>query len=201
MSPSIALFVAQYGYLAIFAVIVLQEIGVPIPVPNEILLMFSGFLAFSGKFELFPAILTAFAASMAGAWILYGLFYGLGTLIHPKLHSVLQDVIKEASDRLERHHKWLFIGRIVPFGRGYICIAAGIARISPLRFLAVTVAADALWNAGFVILGFATGNYWEAVSEKVGGVVHLILGIIALVVAYQLAKYAIAKLVPARTRG
>lgn len=197
MSPTIALFIAQYGYLAIFAVIVLQEIGVPIPVPNEVLLMFSGFLAFSGKFELFPAILTTFAASMAGAWILYG----LGTLIHPKLHSVLQDVIKEASDRLERHHKWLFIGRILPFGRGYICIAAGIAKVSPLRFLSVTLVADALWNAGFVILGFATGNYWETVSEKVGGVVHLILGIVALVVAYQLAKYAIAKSAPARTRG
>jgi len=193
MLDQITPFIIQYGYLAIFVIIVLQEIGLPVPMPNEILLMFCGFLAFTGKFDLFPAILVTFAASMTGAWILYGAFYGLGTLIHPRLHSVLQIIIKEASDKLERHHIWLFIGRILPFGRGYICIAAGLAKVNPLRFLIVTIIADTFWNAGFVLLGFFTGNYWDAVSKKVGGVVHLLSGIVLLFAAYQLAKFATKK--------
>ena len=194
MSPSIANFIAQYGYLAIFGIIILQEIGAPLPIPNEIVLMFCGFLAFSGKLELFLVILTAFAASMAGAWLLYGVFYWFGIWIHPKLPAVLQGFIKTASDKVDRHPVWIFIGRVVPFGRGYICIAAGLAKIKPLQFLTVTLIADTIWNGGFVLLGFCTGKYWEVTAEKVGGIVHLILVIIIAFIVYQLGKALIAKM-------
>ncbi|MCX6740828.1 MAG: hypothetical protein NTY61_00295 [Candidatus Parcubacteria bacterium] len=46
MPHSLAVFITHYGYLAIFFLVFLQEIGVPNPVPNELVLLFSGYLAF-----------------------------------------------------------------------------------------------------------------------------------------------------------
>jgi membrane protein DedA with SNARE-associated domain len=193
MSPSIIHFIAQYSYLAVFLIIIAQELGVPIPFPNELVLMFCGYLAFSGKLNLFLVIITAFAASIAGAWILYGIFYWFGVWIHPKLPAVLQNVIKKASEKIDRHPVWIFIGRIIPFGRGYICIAAGLAKVKPVQFAYITISADTIWNAGFIILGFATGKYWEVVANQVGGIVHLILYIILAVILYSLLKFGFGK--------
>ena len=194
MPPSIALFIAHYGYLAVFLIVIAQELGVPIPFPNELVLMFCGYLAFSGKLSLPLVGITAFAASLAGAWILYGVFYWFGVWIHPKLPAVLQNVVKKASDKIDRHPAWIFVGRIIPFGRGYICIAAGLAKIKPHVFAIITVTADIIWNFGFVILGFATGKYWEIVGQKVGGIIHLILYIILAFIVYQLLKFGFEKI-------
>ena len=58
MPPEIILYISKYGYLAIFVVTFLQETGVPNPVPNELVLMFSGYLVFTGILHL-PLVLFA----------------------------------------------------------------------------------------------------------------------------------------------
>jgi membrane protein DedA with SNARE-associated domain len=58
MPPEIILYISKYGYLAIFVLIFLQETGVPNPVPNELVLMFSGYLVFTGILHL-PLVLLA----------------------------------------------------------------------------------------------------------------------------------------------
>jgi membrane protein DedA with SNARE-associated domain len=179
--------------MAIFCLIVLQELGVPVPAPNEFLLMFFGYLVFQGPLALPLVIIVTILASITGAWILYGAFYIFGTWIHPRLPTTLQEVVKKASEKINQHPLWIFVGRIAPFGRGYICIAAGLSKIKPLQFLAITFITDTLWNAGFVFLGFCTGQYWEVVAVKVGGIVHLILYIIITFIAYQLGKFLISK--------
>ena len=52
MSSEVALYITRYGYLAIFCLVLLQELGVPNPVTNEFVLLFSGYLAFSGVLSL-----------------------------------------------------------------------------------------------------------------------------------------------------
>ena len=52
MSPTLSAYIVKYGYMAIFSLVFLQEIGVPNPVPNEVVLLFSGYLASVGKLDL-----------------------------------------------------------------------------------------------------------------------------------------------------
>jgi membrane protein DedA with SNARE-associated domain len=49
MSSEVALYITKYGYLAIFLLVLLQELGLPNPVTNEFVLLFSGYLAFPGS--------------------------------------------------------------------------------------------------------------------------------------------------------
>ena len=56
MPPTFSAYIIKYGYLAIFSLVFLQEIGVPNPVPNELVLLFSGYLTSTGKLN-FTAVL------------------------------------------------------------------------------------------------------------------------------------------------
>lgn len=81
MPHSLAVFIAHYGYPAIFSLVFLQEIGVPNPVPNELVLLFSGYLAFLGALNFVLVFLTVVAADFIGTSILYLVFYFFGGAI------------------------------------------------------------------------------------------------------------------------
>jgi membrane protein DedA with SNARE-associated domain len=57
MSPSLSAYILKYGYMAIFSLVFLQEIGVPNPVPNELVLLFSGYLTSIGQLHFTPVLL------------------------------------------------------------------------------------------------------------------------------------------------
>jgi Uncharacterized membrane-associated protein len=84
MPEEVVFYVTKYGYLAIFILVFLQEIGMPNPFPNELLLIFSGYLSFKGLLFLPFVILTVLSADFIGTNILYFLFYNAGTFIMKK---------------------------------------------------------------------------------------------------------------------
>jgi membrane protein DedA with SNARE-associated domain len=52
MPDEIAYYVTNYGYLAVSILVFLQESGIPNPIPNEILLIFSGYMCYSGRWTV-----------------------------------------------------------------------------------------------------------------------------------------------------
>src|SRR5208337_4176495 len=81
LSSELSIYVTRYGYMAIFLLVILQELGVPNPVTNEFVLLFSGYLAFSGVLNLWLVCLTAVSADCVGTTILYAVFYVFGEYI------------------------------------------------------------------------------------------------------------------------
>src|SRR5271157_2993995 len=75
VSCEVVFYITRYGYIAIFLLVLLQELGVPNPVTNEFVLLFSGYLAFSGVLNLWLVFLTAVSADCIGTTILYAVFY------------------------------------------------------------------------------------------------------------------------------
>jgi membrane protein DedA with SNARE-associated domain len=64
MSPTLSAYILKYGYVAIFSMIFLQEIGVPNPVPNEVVLLFSGYLSSVGQLDCITVLITVIAADV-----------------------------------------------------------------------------------------------------------------------------------------
>jgi len=54
--------ISTYGYAAIFVLLLLGIVG--LPVPDETMLVFSGYLVFKGTLHPIPAFFTA----LAGSW-------------------------------------------------------------------------------------------------------------------------------------
>ena len=74
MPEEVVNYITSYGYMAIFIMIFLQEIGMPNPFPNELLIIFTGYLSYKGLL-IFPYVLiTVVFADFTGTNILFFLF-------------------------------------------------------------------------------------------------------------------------------
>ena len=139
MSSEAIQYITQYGYIAIFVLIFLQEIGVPNPVPNELVLLFSGYLTFTGALFLPYVLMTAIAADLMGATILYYVFYFFGAYIlshKPKWLPISTEKINKLSQKINTGGFWsLFLGRITPYIRGYVSVISGLIQIKPKVYL------------------------------------------------------------------
>lgn len=160
----------QFGYPGIGLLILVETIFPPIP--SEVILTFGGFLTTCTRLTIIGVIASSTAASLAGAWLLYG----LGRMISPahmqklisgKLAKRLGFQESEVGDTIawfeKKGEKAVFFGRCIPIIRSLISIPAGMAGMKAGRFTVYTVAGSLLWDTMLVILGAMAGESWEII--------------------------------------
>ncbi|MGH2644709.1 MAG: DedA family protein [Chitinophagaceae bacterium] len=172
MPPEVIVEITKYGYLAIFILIFLQETGVPNPIPNELVLLFCGYLTFTGALFFPLVILSAVVADFTGTNILYVVFYFFGNYIlnhKPRWLPVSKDAINKLEQRISSGgKKMVYIGRITPFIRGYTSVACGLIQLKPKIFLPIALFSGITWSLVYVLLGRLIAPYWDAFSGKEG---------------------------------
>jgi membrane protein DedA with SNARE-associated domain len=191
--PELSAYIIKYGYLAVFGLIFVQELGVPNPVPNEIILLFAGYLA-SIKILSFPLILLAgISADFIGTSILYAVFYFFGGQILKHAPSWLPvQKIEDIKQRVAKRGWWgVFIGRLLPYLRGYASVAAGLLKIPPKKFLSSVIITAVIWSGGYVTAGrllgkqwdkFASGlQLWQVLTIVIGGIILIFFIIPAII--------------------
>ena len=72
----IAALIYAYGYLGVFSLLMLGIVG--LPVPDEWLLSFTGYLIYKGRFHIVPALAAAVLGSICGISVSYWLGHTLG---------------------------------------------------------------------------------------------------------------------------
>lgn len=197
MPPELSGYISHYGYLAVFSLVFLQEIGIPNPVPNELVLLFSGYLASIGTLSLPLIFLTVVAADFLGTGLLYFVFYFFGKVIlekKPRWIPIHKGHIERLSAFISKRDWWgIYLGRLIPYLRGYTSIAAGFLQLKPKVFLTMVLLSAVTWSGGYVIAGKIMGPYWQVVADQIGGMsrlIYIILG--ALLIIYfsrQLLKW------------
>ncbi|MDR3568650.1 MAG: DedA family protein [Syntrophobacteraceae bacterium] len=162
MEHTILHWVSQYGYFAIFSLLMLGIVGVP--VPDETLLVLTGYLVFKGRLQMVPAIASAISGSICGITLSYmigrtGGYY----LIHrygPKVH-ITPEKLQRAERWVDRYGKWgLSIGYFIPGVRHLTALTAGAARMQYHLFAAFAYSGGALWSTTFIIAGFFFEKEW-----------------------------------------
>ncbi len=177
-------FISEYGYLAVFLLVFLQEIGIP-TVPNELVLIFAGALTTIGGLDFWVMFWTTVAADVLGTSLLFFIFYFFEKKIMERIPSwiPINHYLDKVKGMLERHDKWaIFLGRMMPYGRGYVSAAAGILNISYKIFLPMVLMSAMIWTGGYVTLGHFLGNQWEKVADFIAGYQWLLLVALVLVV-------------------
>src|SRR2546423_12163672 len=73
--------IVHSGYIALFILLMLGIVG--LPVPDEMLLAFTGFLVFKGRLALEPTLMFAVLGSLCGISLSYALgsFFGSNILV------------------------------------------------------------------------------------------------------------------------
>ena len=187
MEQQVLAWITQYGYLAIFSLLVLGIVG--LPVPDETLLTFTGYLVFKEHLSLPLAYATALAGSITGITISYwlGRTFGL-SLIHRygRYLRITEEHLQKAHAFFERAGHWsLTFGYFVPGVRHFTAYAAGMSELEPPRFAAYAYAGAALWVGTFITLGYFLGERWEAVEKNIHQyMVWVAIGIVILAAAF-----------------
>jgi len=182
-------FIASYGYLAIFVLMVAESAC--IPVPSEVTMVFGGALAagaVAGKqLNLVLVIAAGVAGNVAGSYIAWGVgaFGGRAAWRRWGRYVLLRPSDIDRADRWFGRHgtKAVFFGRLLPVVRTFISLPAGIARMSPVRFGIYTLAGCIPWTAALAWAGYAVGANWQHVVSAFHGVTYALIAVIALLVA------------------
>src|SRR5215471_15355261 len=95
LQQSMALWIAQYGYSAIFFLLVGGIVGVP--VPDQLLLVVSGYLILTHALSLAPTLIVAVLGSVVGITLSYALGKGSGASLSR---------FRFAADRMETAQHW-----------------------------------------------------------------------------------------------
>ncbi len=186
MPEEIVYYITKYGYLAIFVLVFLQETGIPNPIPNELLLIFSGYLSYKGFLSFPIVIITALAADYIGTNILYFLFYNTGSYIFqnkPKWIPLSSGMIERLSAKITQGGQLgIFIFRLTPFTRGYTSVITGLIQVKPKVFLPIAFLSALIWSTIYVLIGYLLGPSWNLISLNIENFKLLTLGLFVMVI-------------------
>jgi membrane protein DedA with SNARE-associated domain len=177
--------VADYGYVGIFGVLMLGIVGVP--VPDETLLVFAGYLIFKHELEPLPTFAAGFLGSICGITVSYALGRMLGLYVVTRLGRFLH--VEPA--HLDRVRAWyegkgkyaLVISYFVPGIRHLAAYVAGSSRLPLPVFAAFAYLGGLLWSSSFISIGYVLGDEWEQMSASLHRYLLIGAGVIAVVIA------------------
>ena len=150
----------QYGYLAIFLGIALENTGIPLP--GETVTIIGGFFAGSGELNYWIVLGSAIAGAILGD----NFGYWIGKLGGWSLLVQIGSVFRISESQLEKARKQfshnapkaVFLGRFVTLLRVFAGPLAGIAQMPYRQFLLCNFAGAALWGLIMVTISFCFGS-------------------------------------------
>lgn len=146
---------------------------IAIPIPSEIIVPFAGFLAYTGRFNLWLIALMGGLGSSIGASIAYFIgFKGGRTLVekYGKLILISKHDL-ELADRffIKYGNTAAFFGMLLPIVRSFISFPAGISKMPLKRFLFYVFAGSFIWSLALGYFGMKLGENWTVLREKLKG--------------------------------
>src|SRR5689334_1171628 len=128
--------IAALGYPGIILLMAIESACIQLP--SEIILPFSGYLAYTGRFSLVGVATAGAIGCNVGSIVAYyaGVWGGRPFLVRYGKYVLISPREMAMADRwFERHGEWtVFVGRLLPVIRTFIALPAGIARMDFWKF-------------------------------------------------------------------
>jgi membrane protein DedA with SNARE-associated domain len=182
----------NYGYLALFGVIGLQDLGVPTLLPGAVFLVVSGYLVSQGVMNPVVAVVAASAGSLMGGTVLFGFSRWGGEAFIRHFGRVV--AIDQA--RQQRLEHWILrwglaawvAFRLVPGFRCALSVVSGFSGMSYRQFVLLSGTSAVIWSAAFVALGVALGPHWARAISYVlasGPLALVALAVVAIILGWR----------------
>ncbi|MDY7032756.1 MAG: DedA family protein [Thermodesulfobacteriota bacterium] len=154
-------------YISTFSVLVLGGLGFPIP--EEVTLLGSGFLAYEGFSNLIIALPVCYAGVLLGDFILFSLGRRWGDDII-KHRLLVRHITEKRLDRARKFFdghglKTVFIARFVSGFRIVAFATAGILKMRVCHFLTINTLAALISVPLFILIGYLFGANINTVIE------------------------------------
>ena len=185
MGGAIGSWVTGGGVFVVFGLMIINSCGVPFP--SEVIMPVAGVLAATGHFNIAAVIVAGIAGNLIGALIAYSLArrFGRPLLLGPGRR------IGISASHLDLADRWfdrfglptVFFGRMLPVICTYISFPAGLAKVQPAWFAALSLLGSTVWVTFLSLVGYEVGTNYTKVSGPISKVAIGLAVLIALAVA------------------
>ena len=155
--------ISSAGYLGIVVLMAIESACIPLP--SEVIMPFSGYLVYAGRFHLLWVATAGAIGCNLGSVVAYevGFFGGRPLVERYGFYILLSRRELDWADRF--FVRWgsaaVFIARLLPVIRTFIALPAGIARMPRLRFHIYTFVGSWPWCLALAYIGMKLGERWE----------------------------------------
>lgn len=161
--------VTEYGYIAIFGLLMFGIVGLPIP--DETLLVFCGYLISKGALSPVAAWATALTGSICGITLSYFLGRRFGLSLIQKYGKYLgftPERLDQVLKRFDRLGPWTLIaGYFLAGFRHFTALVAGTSGLQWPVFAVFAYSGALLWVTTFLAIGYLVGENWQTMAAQV----------------------------------
>lgn len=164
LSTFIISVISTLGYGGILLLMAIESACIPLP--SEVIMPFSGYLVYTGRFELLLVATVGALGCNLGSLVAYEVGYYGGRPLVEKWGSYLLLSERELAwaERFFARHGdiTVFVSRLLPVVRTFIALPAGVARMKRLRFHIYTFIGSWPWCLGLAWVGKLLGEKWDS---------------------------------------
>src|SRR6266853_5596110 len=163
LSVFIVATISRLGYAGVVLLMAIESACIPLP--SEIIMPFSGYLVYTGRFNLWAVGVAGAFGCVVGSLVAYWVgFYGGRPLIERYGRYLLMfrhdlDLADRWFDRFGE--VIVFASRLLPAIRTFIAFPAGVARMNIKKFVIYTFAGSLPWCICLAYIGQKLGEQWN----------------------------------------
>jgi membrane protein DedA with SNARE-associated domain len=153
--------ITNYGYFGMFFLLIFGIIG--LPVPDEWLLVISGYLAFKNVLGLVPTLVIAAIGSACGLTVSYLLGRTSSDFVirrYGRWLAIDDEKIQRVQHWFQNLGRWvLVVGPFIPGVRNLMGYVAGASKLRMHVFVRFAYAGALISSATFVTFGYVVGHH------------------------------------------
>jgi membrane protein DedA with SNARE-associated domain len=163
LSVFIVATIARLGYAGVVLLMAIESACIPLP--SEIIMPFSGYLVYTGRFNLWLVGVAGAFGCVVGSLVAYwvGMYGG-----RPLIEKYGRYLLVSRHD-LDLADRWfdrfgeiiVFASRLLPAIRTFIAFPAGVARMNLKKFVIYTFAGSLPWCIALAYVGQRLGEKWD----------------------------------------
>ena len=185
LSTFIIAVISAGGYAGVVLLMAIESACIPLP--SEVIMPFSGYLVYTGRFNLFWVSTAGALGCNLGSVVAYYVgYYGGRPLVerYGRYIFLSEKELHWADRFFEKWGDWaVFVSRLLPVVRTFIALPAGIAKMRQVRFHVFTFVGSWPWCFVLAWIGMRLGEQWDK-DPRLKAWFHrfdaVILGIIVL---------------------
>jgi membrane protein DedA with SNARE-associated domain len=189
--------VPHYGYVLVFIVVFLNNVGLPLP--GETILLGAGFVLGQAAGSLWQPMAAGTVASFAGGVCAFSLGRRLDQGNSESIHwlHLTPERLKWPQRYFERHGaKAVFIARFIAILPPVMAnVLAGMTRIPWRLFLLYNLTGSAAFTATYILIGYFFGRKWKLLEAWVGpATLYLIVAAVVLMIPGVMFRHTLTGL-------
>ena len=152
---AVSIWIIRYSYTAIFCLLVGGIVGFPIP--DQLVLLISGYCVLTHVLSLTPTLAAAILGSICGVTLSYAIGRGLGAYLTTTPFGKTR--LERGRRLFDRFGRWaLVFGYFIPGVRNLIGIVPGMMRISIARFALYAYPGAVISSVTVILAGLLLGT-------------------------------------------